>query len=115
VDATAAGEYLIVVEPRPEAVRGLDDLWAPVLRREPLGGMGDSRKEATCPSIRSEATARARRIERLDTRCDTSTTGARRLSRSAAGVPGPPQRTSGSHLYMLVAPTSSWPAILSYL
>lgn len=46
VDATAAGEYLIVVEPRPEAVRGLDDLWAPVLRREPLGGMGDSRKEA---------------------------------------------------------------------
>lgn len=42
VDATAAGDYLIVVEPRAEAIRGIDDLWAPILRRESLGGMGDT-------------------------------------------------------------------------
>ncbi len=41
VDATSTGDYLILVEPRADAVRGLGLDWQPVLHREPLGGMGN--------------------------------------------------------------------------
>ena len=36
IDALAAGDFLLIVEPRPETVAGLDEDWRPVLRREPI-------------------------------------------------------------------------------